>query len=452
MSNTISNKTLWESVLAEIESSVSKANFNTWFKDTFIVRKNSDGIVVVGVPNNFVKLWLTQKFTQEIIKHLRDLDQSVRGVEYTIAQKPAQPTRDDVAGQRIARRGELPLEEVHISKEDNLNPRYTFDSFVIGPFNELAHAAAQAIIKQPGIVYNPLFIYGNTGLGKTHLTQAIGNYIKHNYRDKQVYYMTSEQFASEYVSALQANKVQLFKDKYKKYDVLIIDDIQFFSNKEKTQEELFHLFNTLYENNKQIVFSSDQHPNYIPGLEDRLKSRFSQGMIVDIPKPDFEARSAILRSKARTMNAVLTDETVTYLAETVATNVRELEGVLNSVVCQTDLKGRPLSLEEIKNLVKGDSRPNKNMSAEDLIKIVADFYRIDPASIPDKTRKKEVVKPRQIAIYIMRERFNVSYPTIGEKLGNRDHTTMIHSYEKIKRELNDDHLLAQQIEQINAML
>lgn len=453
MSNTISNKTLWDGVLADIELVVSKANFNTWFKDTFIVRKSSDGIVVVGVPNNFVKLWLTQKFTNEIIKHLRDLDSTVRGVEYTIAQKPVQNSaKEDAPSQKTPRRAELPLEEVVISREDNLNPRYTFDSFVIGPFNELAHAASQAIIKQPGIVYNPLFIYGNTGLGKTHLTQAIGNYIKQNYRDKQVYYMTSEQFATEYVSALQSNKVQIFKDKYKKYDVLIIDDIQFFSNKEKTQEELFHLFNSLYENNKQIVFSSDQHPNYIPGLEDRLKSRFSQGMIVDIPKPDFEARSAILRSKARSLSANLTDDVVTYLAESISTNVRELEGVLNSVICQADLKGRPLTVDEVKNLVKGDSRPNKNMSAEDLIKIVADFFRIDPASIPDKTRKKEVVRPRQIAIYIMRERFNTSYPTIGEKLGNRDHTTMIHSYEKIKRELADDQLLAQQIDQINAMI
>jgi len=453
MSNTVSNKTLWESVLAEIESMVSKANFNTWFKDTFIVRKNTEGIVVVGVPNNFVKLWLTQKFTQEIIKHLRELDETVRGVEYTIAQKPAKTTtKETPIDNSTFRKNTLPLEETLISKQDNLNPRYTFDSFVIGPFNELAHAASQAIIKQPGIVYNPLFIYGNTGLGKTHLTQAIGNHIKQNYRDKQVYYMTSEQFATEYISALQSNKVQLFKDRYKKYDVLIMDDIQFFSNKEKTQEELFHLFNTLYENNKQIIFSSDQHPNYIPGLEDRLKSRFSQGMIVDIPKPDFEARSAILRSKANALGTILTDDVVTYLAETISTNVRELEGVLNSVICQSELKNRALSLEEVKSLVKGDSRPNKNISAEDLIKIVADFYKIDPLSIPDKTRKKEVVRPRQIAIYIMRERFSVSYPTIGEKLGNRDHTTMIHSYEKIKRELLNDQLLAQQIEQINAMI
>jgi chromosomal replication initiator protein len=347
---------------------------------------------------------------------------------------------------------ELPLSDYYINKENNLNPRYNFDNFVIGPFNELAYAASQAIIKQPGIVYNPLFIYGSTGHGKTHLIQAVGNQIKNNFSDKKVYYLTSEQFSTEYVYSIQNNKIQNFKEKYRKYDVLIMDDIQFFSNKEKSQEELFHLFNNLYENNKQIIFSSDKHPHYIQNLEDRLKSRFNQGMIVDIPKPDHESSVAILKSKAKKNNLNLSDDIYNFLAETIIGNIRELEGVINSVVCQTQLKGRDLSFNEIKEVVKNSAQPKKIVSINELIKIIAGFYNIDENSISDKTRKKEVVKPRQIIMYLLREEFNISYPTIGEKLGGRDHTTVIHSCEKIKTDLKTDNTLAQQINQIKSML
>nr|MBP7119369.1 ATP-binding protein [Candidatus Woesebacteria bacterium] len=258
MSLTLDTKTLWENALSSIEVSVSKANFATWFKDTFIV-KIDDGIAVVGVPNTFVKDWLFNKYGKTILKTLRDQTDDIRAVEFVVAniekarnQKP-RPIRKDVRDN-----SELPLADYYINKEDNLNPKYTFDSFIIGSFNELAHAAAQAIIKQPGIVYNPLFIYGSTGHGKTHLIQAIGNKIKEQDKAKKVYYLTSEKFTSEYVSAIQQNKMIPFKEKYRKYDVLIMDDIQFLSDKDKTQEELFHLFNTLYDNNKQIVFSSDK--------------------------------------------------------------------------------------------------------------------------------------------------------------------------------------------------
>jgi len=450
MNTPFTNKTLWDSVLDEVEGSISKPNFTTWFKDTFIVKRDG-GSVYVGVPNTFVKQWLSQKFNQDIIKHLRELDGTVRSVEYMIAQpkniKPPSKQKGDVSSSES-----LPLEEHSISKEDNLNPRYTFDNFVIGPFNELAHAASQAIIKQPGVVYNPLFIYGNTGHGKTHLTQAIGNQIKQLYKNKNIYYMTSEQYTDEYVRAVQTNKVSTFKEKYRKYDVLIIDDIQFLSKKEKTQEELFHLFNTLYENNKQIIFSSDKHPNFIPNLEDRLKSRFNQGMIVDIPRPDTEARIAIIQNKIAIQDLELDRETIAYLAEHIETNIRELEGVLNTINCQTQLKQRSLTLPEVKKLVKGDNRPKKTLSAEELIKIIADFYNIEAELISGKTRKKEIVRPRQISMYIMREHYKASYPTIGEKLGGRDHTTVIHSCDKIRRELREDQLLVQQIEQIQSLL
>jgi len=347
---------------------------------------------------------------------------------------------------------ELPLADFYINKDDNLNPRYIFETFVIGPFNELAHAATQAIIKQPGVVYNPLFIYGNTGHGKTHLIQAAGNQIKKISPDKKVFYLTSEKFTVEYINAVQQNKVGLFKDKYRKYDVLIMDDIQFLSGKEKTQEELFHLFNTLYDNNKQIIFSSDQHPNFIPGLEDRLKSRFNQGMIVDITQPDHESRIAIIKTKLVKNGIELNDDVYDFLAKSIEGNIRELEGVVNSIVCQTQLKNRKLSITEIKELIKNTSKPKKMISVNELIKIVSDFFNIETENIKDKTRRKEVVRPRQIIMYILREDFNVSFPTIGEKLGGRDHTTVIHSCEKIKKDLKIDNSLSQQINQIRSML
>lgn len=453
MSNTLDNKTLWDSALVEIEKNISKPNFATWFKDTFII-KCDEGTVHLGVPNPFVKDWLFNKFHKTILKVLRDQTNTVKSVEYIVCEgERCKRLKERSEGKKIKEPiGSLPLNDHYIDKEDNLNPKYTFESFVIGPFNELAHAASQAIIKQPGIVYNPLFIHGGTGHGKTHLIQAIGNQIKQMHKDKKVYYLTSETFGSELVDSIQKNRVNIFKEKYRKYDVLIMDDIQFLSNKEKTQEELFHLFNSLYESNKQIVFSCDIHPNFIPGLEDRLKSRFNQGMIVDIPKPDHESRVAIILAKANQHGVEIQSETIDFLASTIEGNIRELEGVVNSIACQTQLKNKDLSLNEIKDLVKNSAKPKKMVSIKDLIKIVADFYNIEPDTICDKTRRKEVVRPRQILMYILREDFNTSYPTIGDKLGKRDHTTVIHSCEKIKTELKTDSLLTQQLTQIRSML
>lgn len=452
MQTIIDTKSLWENSLVEIEQSVSKANFATWFKDTFLIKIN-DGEAVIGVPNTFVKDWLSNKFSKTILKSLRDQNDDIRAVTFTVANiEKIRAQKEKFVKREQKEAQELPLADYYINKDDNLNPRYTFDSFIIGSFNELAHAASQAIVRQPGIVYNPLFIYGASGHGKTHLIQAIGNKIKEQQRDKKIFYLTSEKFASEYVAAIQSNKMSVFKDKYRKYDVLIMDDIQFLSKMEKTQEELFHLFNTLYDNNKQIVFSSDMHPNFIPGLEERLKSRFNQGMIVDIPKPDSESRIAILKTKSNQNNIFISDEICDYLSNTIDGNIRELEGVINSIACQSQLKNRELTLNDVKDLVKNSARPKKMVSIKDLIKLVADFYNIDPDAICDKTRKKEVVRPRQITMYILREDFNTSYPTIGDKLGGRDHTTVIHSCDKIKNDIKTDQNLAQQISQIRGML
>ncbi|MCH7529674.1 chromosomal replication initiator protein DnaA [Patescibacteria group bacterium] len=449
------NKQLWENVLVDIELNISKANFSTWFKDTHITKFDA-GVVYLNVPNEFVKDWLFNKYHKFIVKALRGFSEGVRGLEYVIKKdekKKDESLGSDIkSGTVIQINGELPLQDYYINKNDNLNPRYTFDTFVVGAFNELAHAAAQAIVQKPGIAYNPLFIYGNVGHGKTHLIQAVGNQLKKLYSGKKVYYVTSEKFTVDYINAVQTTKVNSFKEKYRQYDVLIMDDIQFLSNKEKTQEELFHLFNALYDNNKQIIFSSDRHPNYIPNLEERLKSRFAAGMIVDIPQPEYESRIAILKSKTKHSNFLLSDDVIEFLAVNIQGNIRDLEGALNSIICQSQLKGKVLTIQEIKNLIKNNAKPKKSISAKDVIKKVADFYNIEENSIYEKTRRKEVVKPRQVIMYILREDFSISYPAIGEKLGGRDHTTVIHSCEKVRNELKVDNTLSQELSQIRTLI
>ena len=441
---------LWDSALIEIELSISRANFKTWFKDTF-VSKQEDGVVYVSVPSEFVKGWLQDKFHKLILKTLRLTSDKVRSVEYIVSKE--RPVSQKIGGTLGALgKIELPLDNFYVNKKDNLNLRYDFDSFVVGPFNELAHAAAQAVLKNPGSSYNPLFVYGQTGVGKTHLIQAIGNKIKDLYPNKNVYYLTSEKFAVEYTNSIQANTTNSFKEKYRKYDVLIMDDIQFFSSKEKTQEELFHLFNSIYEKRGQILFSSDRHPNFIPGLEERLKSRFAQGMIVDISPPDHESKAVIIKKKSGQSNFIIPDDIVEYLAVSVEGSVRELEGILNSIICQARLKNKTPSLNDVRGLIKNNIKPKKMVPIESIVKTVANYYNIEPENVYKKTRKKEIVKPRQMVMYILREDYNMPYPTIGQKLGGRDHTTVIHSYEKIKRELKEGSILIQEVDQLRSML
>ncbi len=441
-------KKLWDGVLAQMEIEVSRANFSTWFKDTYI-NKIDNGIVYLAVPNTFAKEWLSQRYHKKILEILRMEDENIRSIEYVIAAQKKK--REDGGDDESSIGKDLPLSGLFINPEDNLNPRYTFENFVVGQFNELAHAAAQAIIKKP-VAYNPLFYYGNTGLGKTHLMQAIGNHIKNHNKERRVFYVTSEKFTTDYITSLQSGKINNFKDKYRKYDVLIIDDIQFLSNKEKTQEELFHLFNHLYDNNKQIIFSSDVHVNYLPNIEDRLKSRFMAGMIIDISPADTESRMAILKTKARINNFSLSNEISACLATSVGGSIRELEGILNTVICQSQLKGRDLTLSEVKQLTKNSGRPHKNVSVRDVVRAVSSFYNIEEDAIYNKTRRQEVVKPRQLTMYILREFYNISLPSIGQKLGGRDHTTVIHSCEKIKNELKLNSELQSEINQIKAMI
>ncbi|MFW5853521.1 MAG: chromosomal replication initiator protein DnaA [Patescibacteria group bacterium] len=443
---------LWQKTLVDIENNISKASFGTWFKNTSI-EKIEDNIIFLKTPNTFVKDWLFNKYHKLILKSLRNHSQDIRNIEYLIGKTDTQKQEVKIKKEEPEKTfNNLGLNDLYINRESNLNPKYTFESFVVGSFNEVAFAAAQAVLKNLGVNYNPLYIYGTTGVGKTHLIQSIGNKIKELNQEKQIYYLTSENFTNDYIKSVQNNKINIFKEKYRKYDLLIMDDIQFFSKKEKTQEELFHLFNSLYDNNKQIIFSSDKPPKYITNLEERLRSRFEGGMIVDIGRPDYESRVAIIKTKIKDKNHLINDDVVNYLAECVQDNIREIEGTLNSIFFQAQAKKRPLSLNEVKNLIKDSIKPKKVISYKEVLKVVSEYYNINEKIIQEKTRKKEVVKPRQIIMYILREDFNTSYPYIGQQLGGRDHTTVIHACEKIKKEIKDNNNLNREIEEIRDII
>lgn len=448
----MTNKELWQNALVQIELGTSEASFHTWFRNTDIASRDST-TVQVAVPSKIVKEWLMEKHHKLILSTLRGLDGNIRTVDYAVhrsvaapvERKPARPTPP-------TENASIDLQSLYIDKRDNLNPRYTFETFVVGPFNQLAHAAAKAVLERPGLAYNPLFIYGSTGHGKTHLIQAIGNYFKKTHTNKKVLYVTSERFAVDYINAVRAGHANGFKDQYRQYDVLIMDDVQFIANTEKTQEELFHLFNALRDNNKQIVFSSDKHPTLLPGFEERLKGRFSGGMIAEIPEPDVESRTAIIRAKIEQHGFSIPDDIIQFIAESVRGNIRELEGILNMIVCKSQLKGKAISHADVRALIKHNMKPNRGVSVEEVVRRIAQYYEVTEKSIYEKTRKKEVVKPRQIIMYMLREEFGVSYPSIGEKLGGRDHTTVIHSCEKIKQEMKSNPSLEQEIDHIRSII
>lgn len=443
-------KELWEYVLTQVELSISAANFNTWFRNSFIQKLGEDGVVYIGVPSQFFKDWYLKKFHTLLLKIIRDVSYEFRNIEYVIVKDEHRKQVKEVKMTKSAL--ELPLDEFYINKSDNLNPRYTFDTFVIGSFNSLAYAAAQAVLSRPGITYNPLFIYGDTGRGKTHLIQAIGNQFKKQYPGRKVFYLTSEKFVVDYTDSVQAGTANRFKDKYRHYDLLIMDDIQFLSKKERSEEELFHLFNALHDTNKQIIFSSDRAPVAIPDITERLKGRLASGMTVDIGEPDPESRMAIIQKKAASHGVVLSSDVIEYIATSMTGSIRELEGMVNSIICHTQVKGSVPNITEVRQSIRSFVRPQKSISVKNVVDRVAEFYGIDEESIYEKTRRREIVRPRQVIMYLLREDFSISYPTIGTKLGGRDHTTVIHSCEKIKKEIAVDSELAKEIQNIRTLL
>lgn len=450
---------LWQAAIGEIELSVSKANFVTWIKNARIVERDS-GVARLEVPNQFTKEWLRNKCDRLILRALRNIDSEIKKVEYVVAERPilVQPRKKaTISGAAVAKmREQQPALLEEIDYETNLNPRFVFDNFIVGPFNELAHAAALSItqLSNLGKEYNPLFIYGGVGLGKTHLLQAIGNKIIQSYRSKiRVRYVNSEIFTSELVRAIQEKRIDDFKEEYRKIDLLIIDDIQFIGGKEKTQIEFFHTFNSLYGANKQIVLSSDRPPKAIPALEERLRSRFEGGMMVDISIPDFESRMAILQMKASHHDLFLDDKLVRYIASRIQSNIRELEGALKKMVIYTQTQGEQPDLTKTKDLLASlINRPRKRTTPSAIMQTVAEFYETPLKDIVDRGRKKELVKPRQICMYLLREELQESYPVIGKKMGGRDHTTVIHAVDKISRELKENEMLEMEMNLIRERL
>ncbi len=443
------NNELWQLVLAQMQFHISKANFATWFQNTEIISKENEKLVI-SVPNAFSKEWLHNKYYKLILRTIHDADNSIKELEFIIRPQllksfPVKELKSATESEKIEV-GQLKFDELKINKDTNLNPRYTFENFVVGSFNELAYAAAMAVSENIGNTYNPLFIYGGVGLGKTHLVQAIGNKINDNPKKKKVKYISAEKFISSIVAGIRNHNIENFKSSLALIDVLIIDDIQFLAGKDKTQEEFFHTFNSLYEKNKQIVLSSDRPPNAIPELEERLRSRFEGGMITDISLPDYETRLAILKAKLQEKNLKLPDDVLEYIASNVKKNIRELEGALNSLLMYYKINNTIPNLEVTKKLLKDFIfSPFSVANYKKIIEIVAKFYNLDEKNLFNPTRRKEIVRPRQIAMFLLREELKYSFPAIARKFGGKDHTTVIYAHKKILQESEQNNKLTEEL-------
>ncbi len=442
---------VWQAVLGEIELSVSKASFATWFKNTVLL-ENTDEITAIGVPNIFAKQQLEVKYRDLINKVLNKNGIKPKQLVFQISS--------DVGGGQRAKTAAAPQLTIPAKtankkrvagNSSGLNSRYTFSEFIVGAGNELAHAACQAIVKAPGIKYNPLFVYGGVGLGKTHLIQAVGNALLSEQPDYKVVYISSETFVNEFLDSIRYKK-KGFADKYRAVDVLIVDDIQFIAGKERTEEEFFHTFNALHQANKQIILSSDKPPRNIPTLTERLRSRFEWGMTVDIQPPDFETRCAILQTKSESRGIKLSQETTEYLATHVQTNIRELEGALNHLLAYCEMRQLTPDAETAAALLSNSHRRPKRLSPKVVIERTAKYFHISLDDIVGPKRDKDIVLPRQIAMYLLRTELHLSFPKVARELGRKDHTTAIHSIDKIERAMRQDPSTREHINSIKELL
>jgi chromosomal replication initiator protein len=446
---------LWQSVLGEIELSVSHANFTTWFKNTELVDQTDDS-VTIAVPNIFAKRQFEVKFNDQIKSVLKNNGVTPSRVTYIVqtSGKKTVSRETTAAPAASAEVQELiaPRPKSQQVATNGLNPRYTFSNFIVGSSNDLAYTACQAVAANPGTKYNPLFLYGGVGLGKTHLMQAVGNEIAKNQPDAHILYISSETFVKEFLESIRFKK-KGFSDKYRNVDVLIVDDMQFIAGKEKTQEEFFHTFNALHQTNKQIIISSDKPPKSIPTLTERLRSRFEWGMSIDVQMPDFETRCAILETKASLSGIELGRDTVEYLANNIKTNIRELEGALNQLLAYAEMRGVTPDITTAEGLIGNvrHSRP-QHVTAKQIIDKTARHFQIDNKEICSSKRDKHIVVPRQIAMYLLRSELHLSFPKIAGELGRKDHTTAIHSVEKIEKAIKLDFLIREQVAEIREKL
>ncbi|OIJ21922.1 chromosomal replication initiation protein DnaA [Anaerobacillus alkalidiazotrophicus] len=442
---------LWKKALEAMEEKVSKPSFDTWLKATKAEMIHNDTITITA-PNEFARDWLENRYINFISETLHDITGAELKVKIVIPQNIEND--DDEIVESIAKVPDSIMSNNEEIPKNMLNPKYTFNTFVIGAGNRFAHAASLAVAEAPAKAYNPLFIYGGVGLGKTHLMHAIGHYVIEHNPNAKVVYLSSEKFTNEFINSIRDNRAVNFRNKYRNVDVLLIDDIQFLAGKEQTQEEFFHTFNALHDDSKQIVISSDRPPKEIPTLEDRLRSRFEWGLITDITPPDLETRIAILRKKAKAENLDIPNEVMLYIANQIDTNIRELEGALIRVVAYSSLINQDMNADlaavALKDIVP-NSKP-KVITISDIQRVVGEHYNIKLDDFKAKKRTKNVAFPRQIAMYLSREMTEFSLPKIGSEFGGRDHTTVIHAHEKISKMLGTDHELQKQLEEIKEQL
>ena len=451
---------LWQSVLGEIELSVSHGNFETWFKNTDIIAQD-DTTITIGVANIFAKRQFEVKFDKQIRDILTKNGAVFSKLRYEVrTQKKRiisrETTSDTIDTSRIDelmdKRTVQTKTTDHKTPATTLNPRYNFKNFIVGSSNDLAYTACQAVAANPGVKYNPLFIYGGVGLGKTHLLQAVGNEVMRKNPSAKVAYISSETFVKEFLESIRFKKTG-FSNKYRNVDVLIVDDMQFIAGKEKTQEEFFHTFNALHQANKQIIIGSDKPPRSIPTLTERLRSRFEWGMAIDIQMPDFETRCAIVETKASLSGITLEPETVEYLAKNIKTNIRELEGALNQLLAYAEMRGVAPDVSTAEGLIGNvrRSRP-QHLTPKQIIDKTARHFQIDSKEICGNKRDKHIVVPRQVAMYLLRSELHLSFPRIATELGRKDHTTAIHSVEKIEKSIKLDYLIREQVAEIREKL
>jgi chromosomal replication initiator protein len=444
-------KQVWRAALGELQVSLSPANYETWLRDTQLVDVDEQRFRI-AVPNGFAKDWLESRYRSLISQTLaRIVGYSVQ-VEFVIGTAPdvvaeaaPEPSSEPLAAGPARPSPQVRVEPTRVGGEGGttyLNPRYTFSNFIVGSANRLAHAASLSVAERPGHAYNPLFLYGGVGLGKTHLMHAIGNQVIAKFPRKRVVYATSEKFTNEFITSIQQGKIDEFRARYRRIDLLLIDDIQFIADKERTQEEFFHTFNAIHEDGKQIVLSSDRPPKAILTLEERLRSRFEWGLIADLTAPDLETRIAILRAKAEEGAVPITSDVIEFIARKVVSNIRELEGALNRMVAYASMGAMPIGIElaqaVLSNVLYNPKK--RQVTPERIAKVVADYYSVPIDVLQGQKRDKAIVVPRQIAMFLMRAETDVSLLRIGAELGGRDHSTVLHACDKITREVavNDE--------------
>ncbi|ATD53750.1 chromosomal replication initiator protein DnaA [Clostridium chauvoei] len=444
-------KSLWEKTLNIIKGEMSEVSFNTWIKSCEPISMSSHEIKI-SVPNSFTQDILEKRYKDLVVNSIEAACSKLYKVEFLI-ESDLQEAEEEV---EVKKANVKNTSSVTVNDEMSctLNPKYTFDSFVIGNSNRFAHAASLAVAESPAKAYNPLFIYGGVGLGKTHLMHAIGHYIQQNNSNAKVAYVSSEKFTNELINAIKDDKNEEFRTRYRNVDVLLIDDIQFIAGKERTQEEFFHTFNALHDANKQIILSSDRPPKEIPTLEDRLRSRFEWGLIADIQAPDFETRMAILKKKADVEKLNVANEVMVYIATKIKSNIRELEGALIRIVAYSSLTNRDITVdlatEALKDIIS--NKQNKNITIDVIQDVVSGYFNLRVEDLKSQRRTRNVSYPRQIAMYLSRKLTDMSLPKIGEEFGGRDHTTVIHAYEKISDSLNTDESLQHTVNDITKKL